>query len=233
MVGILYFELLYNQTGTPMKYLVYFLLLIGIISCQEEQLLIVEEQPDEALTIDEQLRDLVVSVAAHDGSFDDVVDNSSCFSIDFPYVCTYNGHEYPMNSRQSLEPWNKGDVLIPVFPVTITFANHLKAEVPDAETYKNLIALCASGDLFDEIINCVDLVYPISISTYDKVSSNFETLTLNHDKQTFETIVDFNENILVSVNYPIQIELENEVVLTIYSNDMLKNEILDIVPFCE
>lgn len=216
-----------------MKYLLGCLLFVFLFSCQKEELKIVDGEDVEAFAIDEQLKGLVVSVVAHDGSFDDVVDNASCFSIDFPYRCTYNGHQYPMNSIGDLEPWKKGDSLIPVFPIQITFANHIQAEVPNYEAFLTLIARCDNGELFNDIIGCVDLVYPVSIALYNPDSSNFETITFNSDKQSFETIVAFDEHVLVSVNYPIQIKLENEVVLTINSNDILKSEILDRIPFCE
>jgi hypothetical protein len=233
MVGILYFELLYKKITVAMKFVLSIMLICFAFACQKEELKIIGGDESEAYAMDQQLKGLVVSVVAHDGSFDDVVDRSSCFSIDFPYTCLYNGHQYPMNNLKDLEPWTKGDMLVPVFPVSITFANHIQAEVPNNEAFINLIERCANGELFDDIIGCVDLVYPISIAVYNSDSSNFETIIFNHDRETFENIIDFDENTLVSMNYPIQIKLENEVVLTIDSNEILKSQILDRIPFCE
>ena len=222
-----------TKIAKAMKYLMYFAFSVILVSCQKEELKIVDGTDEEAFAMDQELKGLMSSVVAHDGSFDDVVDRSSCFSIDFPYQCTYNGHEYPMNSVKDLEPWPDTANLNPIFPIDITFANYIQATVPNQQAFNNLKERCANGDLFDDIIGCVDIVYPISVSLYDPVTSDFETITFLHDKQTFQTIADFEEDLLVSINYPVQIILENEVVLTIQSNDILKNEILDRLPFCE
>lgn len=216
-----------------MKQLILFALCVTLLSCQKEELTIVDGQNEESLALDGQLKELVSSVAAHDGSFDDVVDRSPCFSIDFPYQCTYNGHQYPMNTINDLEPWNKGDVLIPVFPINITFANYIQATVPNYEAFSSLIQRCADGELFNDIIGCVDFVYPFSVALYNPNTSNFQTITLLHDKQTFESVYEIDEDLLVSINYPIQLILENDIVITIESNEVLKNEILNIVPICE
>ena len=234
MVGILSFlSCSIPKPPDAMKYLSYFFMILLLAACQKEELRIVDGTDEEAFAIDQELKDLMFSVVAHDGSFDDVVDNSSCFSIDFPYRCTYNGHEYPMNNVQDLEPWPVGANLMPVFPVNITFANYLQASVPDEKAFSFLQDRCANGDLFDDIINCVDIVYPVSVSLYNTATSDFETINFLHDKQTFQSMEDLDENVLISINYPVQIILENEVVLTIESNDILKDEILDRIPFCE
>lgn len=216
-----------------MKYFLYLMMLVMIAGCQKEELTVIEGQDDEAFNQDRQLKTLVMSVVSHDGSFDDIVDNSSCFSIDFPYTCYYKGFPYPVNSIDDLAIFKNGDYLIPEFPVNITFADYLQAEVPHEEAFNELIDQCANGLLFNEIINCVDIIYPVRISVYDPSTSSFETIVFDHDKQTFQAIVDFDENLIASIQYPIQLRMQNEVVLTINSNDALKSEILGMIPFCE
>lgn len=216
-----------------MKYLSYLLLILILAACQKEELKIVEGQEEESFVRDSQLKNLLVSVVAHDGSFDDVMDKSSCFSIDFPYICSYNGHAYPVDSAEDLAPFDAEDNLVPRFPITITYANHQKETIPDIDTFLKLINRCSNGELYNDAIGCVDIMYPVSVALYYPDSSDFETITFTHDKQTFETIFDFDENIIANINYPIEIKLENDVVLTITSNDILKSQILDIIPFCE
>ena len=216
-----------------MKYIVYFMMLVMIAGCQKEELTIVEGEDDEAFTDDRQLKSLLMSVVSHDGSFDDIVDSSSCFSIDFPYTCYYKGYPYPVNSIDDLAVFKNGDELIPKFPVNITFANYLQAEVPDVTAFNQLIDLCANGSLYNDIINCVDIIYPVRISVYDPSNSSFETIIFENDKQTFLSIEDFDVDRIASIQYPIQLRMQNEVVLTINSNDALKTEILSMIPFCE
>ncbi|NNF31105.1 MAG: hypothetical protein HKO61_06765 [Flavobacteriaceae bacterium] len=216
-----------------MKHLLYALMLMVLAGCQKEELTIIEGQDEEAFTQDRVLKNLIMSVASHDGSFDDIVDKSSCFSIDFPYVCFYNGYPYTVNSIEDLAPFQEGDKLIPEFPVNITFADYIQAEVPNEDAFNDLIAQCENGLLFNQSITCVDIVYPIRISIYNPDNSEFETISFTHDKQTFQSIEDFDASLIASIQFPIQIEMPNNVVLTINSNDVLKSEILDMIPFCE
>ena len=216
-----------------MKYLLYAMLLLFLAGCQKEEFTVIETPDDASFTQDNELKSLIMSVVAHDGSYDDIVDHSSCFSIDFPYTCYYNGQEYEVNSIEDLSGFNYGANLIPKFPITITFADYASLEVPNIKAFEELINLCANGTLFNDSITCVDISYPIDISLYNTVTSSFETISFLHDKQTFQSIEELDENLIASIQYPIEILLPNNVVLTIESNDVLKTEILSMIPICE
>jgi hypothetical protein len=208
-------------------------MLVVMAGCQKEELTVIEGTGEESFTQDRQLKNLIMSVASHDGSFDNVVDKSSCFSIDFPYTCYYYGQPYQVNSIEDLAPFKVGDDLIPKFPINITFANYIQAEVPNEEAFNELIDLCENGLLWNESITCVDIIYPVNISVYNPDNGNFETITFTHHKQTFQSIEGFDTNLIASIQFPIQIQLPNNVILTINSNDVLKSEILDMIPICE
>ncbi|MBX2827693.1 MAG: hypothetical protein KTR22_05995 [Flavobacteriaceae bacterium] len=217
-----------------MKNYVWVFALMLLVSCQEEEFQVIESQDEEQqLSQDDELLNLVKTVATHDGTFDDVVDESSCFSINFPYDCTANGVEYTVNSPQDLLPFTIYDDLIPKFPVTVTFADYRELEVPTYAALKNLIAQCQSGDIFDERITCVDLEYPVQLSVYDPVTTNFETLTFNHDRDTFTGIEFLNEDWIANISYPITIMLENGGAVAIESNEELKLQILAHIPICD
>jgi hypothetical protein len=208
-------------------------MLVLLAGCQKEELTVIEGAEDESFSQDMQLKSLLMSVASHDGSYDNVIDESSCFSINFPYTCYYNGQPYQINSIEDLAIFKVGDNLIPKFPIEITFANYIQAEVPNEDAFNGLIDQCMNGLLWNESITCVDIVYPVNISIYDPDNANFETITYIHDKQTFQSIEGFDTSMIASIQFPIQIQLPNNVVLTINSNDVLKTEILDMIPLCE
>ena len=87
-----------------MKYLLVFTALF-LLGCQKEKLEIIEAPDEEAsFLFDQQLTSLLKSVASHDGSFDDVIDNSSCFSIDLPYQIALNGETHNVNTIDDLLP---------------------------------------------------------------------------------------------------------------------------------
>jgi hypothetical protein len=215
-----------------MKKYVGLVLLVILAGCQKEEFEIVQDD-DQEIAQDGQLLRMVQTVATHDGSFDDVVDDSSCFSIDFPYICNFNGKLYPVNRASDLLPFSTYDNLVPEFPVNVTLANYLQVEVPNLEAFENLIAQCQNGDLFNDRITCIDLEYPVSLALFDSDSGDFETLVFNHDRDTFTGIGAIEDGWVASLNYPLEVTLESGALITITSNEQLKSEILNIIPLCD
>lgn len=215
-----------------MKKLLSLILLLGLMGCQEEQLTVVENQQEESLALDSQLVGLMKSVSSHDGSHDNVVDRSSCFSIDFPYVCNIDGVTYTVNSASDLKPFTVYDVLTPEFPVTITYLDHSKEVIENMETYQARIEQCEQGDLNNDAITCVDFNYPVTLALYHSDTASFETIVLNHDLDTFSTLEIFAEDTVANIEYPIVIYFQNGFSLEINSNNELKLEIIRYLNSC-
>lgn len=202
-------------------------------SCQKEEFTIVEDQEQKSFLDDLQLKGLMKSVASHDGSFDDLIDEASCFSIGFPYEIELNGSTHMLSSINDLTTIESMDLVQPVFPINITFSNYIGAVVTSAAGLEELRRLCANGQLFDDRITCVDFIYPISLALYHTEDSSFETIVLDHDKTTFLTIEDFEENTIARINYPVKIKIIDDVILTVSSDEQLKSQILNSIPLCD
>ncbi len=208
------------------------LLLVVIWSCQKEEFTIVEDQEQKSFLGDSLLKGLLQSVASHDGSFDDLIDASSCFSIGFPYEIVKDGRKHLISSINDLTWITEMDVVEPVFPMDISFANYTKTVVMNTADLQELKNGCANGQFFDDRITCVDFIYPLSLAVYNTGDSSFETIILDHDKTTFLTIQNFEENTLASINYPIEIKINDDVILTVSSDEQLKSQILNSIPLC-
>ena len=215
-----------------MKILWSLVLVMVLMSCQEEQLTVVEDQEEAPLALDSQLVGLMRSVSSHDGSLDDVVDRSSCFSIVFPYVCSIEGVEYEVNSELDLQPFTEYDVLTPIFPITIAYLDHSREVIEDLETYQERIAQCADGSLNNDAIVCVDFEYPVTLALYHSDIANFETIVLNHDLDTFSALELFSDDTIANIEYPILISFPNGGYIEINSNNELKLEIIRYLNSC-
>lgn len=217
-----------------MKGLYMLLFLMLLVGCQEEELTIVEEQQDieSAAALDAQLRGLVQSVASHDGSHDDIVDKSSCFSINFPYQVYFNGEPYQINSISDFAPFGEDDEIIPIFPITITYTDYESMEMTSENQFQAEVDKCNAQELFDDKVTCVDLVYPVRLAIYDADNTNFETVVLDHDRLTFVSLNDIPESVIVSLNYPVELVWENGAVVKLMDNEDLRSEILDAVAIC-
>lgn len=217
-----------------MKNVALFLLLIMLASCQNEDLTVIENIDDNTAVaaLGVNLRDLVQQVTTHDGSFDNVVDESSCFSIKFPYVCFFNGEPYGVTSEFDLLVFTEYDELVPEFPVTIVFGDHTEVTVENEQEFNAWILQCSSGTLPQEFIACVDLVYPFNVAVYDPNTTDFETLTMDSDKRVYESIETLTGETLISMNFPIDVQLHNGNFVSITSNEALQTQIISAISNC-
>ena len=213
------------------KYLVLILALVAI-ACQKEELTVVQEQEQTSFLADRQLVGLIKSVSSHDGSFDDNVDQSSCFSINFPYAVLLNGEKVTITSINDLLIIKPLDEVIPIFPIAITTANYIELEVANQVVFNNYAISCANGLMYDDRITCVDFNYPISLSIYNQDDTTFETITYNHDKETFEGLEIFEEGTIATIKFPVSVKMLDSTTVSIGSNQQLKSRILQMLNIC-
>lgn len=216
-----------------MKNFLMLLLLIILASCQKEELTIVESQEENSFLQDLQLTNLIKAVASHDGSFDDIVDRSSCFSINFPYQVNYNNEVISINSINDLNYLDPNISVRPIMPISISLADYSEVAINSLDTYFEYINKCELGELYNNRIVCTDFIYPIEIATFDKDSNIFETLTIGHDKDNFTSISSFENNILASFNFPIVLFDENGNSTSIIDNQKLKSFLQTIAAACD
>jgi hypothetical protein len=209
------------------------LILLCCIGCQEEELTIVQSEEQNSFLQDSELKLLLQGVSCHDGSYDDLVDQSSCFSINFPYQVLLNNETHNINSVDDLLAISEEDKVVPLFPILLTYATYEQLEINSEQELIAQITQCNTGELFNNRITCLDMVYPININLYNQDSSNFETVVFDHDKKTFQSIASYDNSQLASIVFPIFITTHSGEVLSISSNELLKNKILSEVPFCE
>ncbi|MGK0386749.1 MAG: outer membrane protein assembly factor BamE (lipoprotein component of BamABCDE complex) [Patiriisocius sp.] len=233
MVGLFNTKLFYMKYKSMKNLFLALLILFCCLGCQEEKLTIVQSEEQASFLQDSELKLLVQGVSSHDGSYDDVVDQSSCFSINVPYEILLNNATHTINSVEDLLAISKEDEVIPIFPIIITYATYEQLEINGAQQLLAQITQCETGVLFNDRITCVDMVYPININLYNPETSDFETVVFDHDKKTFQSIASYANNQLASIKFPISITIATGEELSISTNEMLKNQILSQVPFCK
>jgi hypothetical protein len=211
-----------------MKNLFLIVLILGsILSCQEEELKIVQPDNEASFLQDTQLKSLLQGVSSHDGSFDNVIDQASCFSINIPYQILLNNEPHAIHSIEDLIPISENDIVSPIFPITITYATHSQQEISSSQMLQEQISQCETGALFNDRITCVDIIYPININLYNPETRDFETVIFDHDKKTFQSIASYADNQLASITFPISIAIQTGKEVLISSNNILKTQILE------
>lgn len=207
-----------------------FLILLTLISCQDEIIDISSSNESEVLQSNSQLVNFISNVTANDGSVDDVLDGSSCFSIQLPVTVSANNItiviEDEVDIQQLEELLNSFDVELDfLFPITIILNDYSEIVLENEDQLFNLIDGCADFD--DDIIDCVDFVYPLSFSVFDIDFNLVETLIIQDDEALYDFLESLEEdaNLIVSINYPLPLVYSNGEILEINSNDELVSAI--------
>jgi hypothetical protein len=215
-----------------LKYL-YLLTAFILLGCQQEELEILEApQENASFLFDEKLTSLILAVTAHDGSFDDVVDQGSCFSIDLPYAIELNGEAHQVNTIEDLLPIQPSDIIVPIYPINLNFADYRQQEIVTNAEFLSLISACENNLLFNERIACIDFEFPINIQVYNTELSSFETVIFDHDKKTFESIVSYSQDELAAISFPINMINTTGEVLLVNSKAELKGLISNEASVC-
>ncbi|NNE03181.1 MAG: hypothetical protein HKN52_08440 [Eudoraea sp.] len=225
------------------KFSVYSLLFMAtlmVTSCQEE----FEELPiqDEQQTImaSSSTAKLIENTSANDGSFDNIVDGASCFALQFPYTVEVNGIQIIIDSREDLhlieeifdELEDDIDLLEIVFPITITYADFSELVINNKEELRELAAECVEGG-GDDDIECIDFVYPITLFTFDINEVQTGTVTVNSDEEMRRFFEGLDEDDLISIQFPVTLELYDGTKMTVYNNAELALAIENAKEACD
>lgn len=215
-----------------------FLFIFG--GCQDESEEITLPPSAEVILPNSPLVDLVKKITLNDGSSDNILDNSSCFSLVLPVTISANGQELRINSEDDFElvervfdeVENNDDSLIIFFPVTIILANHTTMAINDQEALEDIIDECSEGGS-DEDIECVDFKYPITFTLYDSDNQVPGMLTVNNDEELFELFDGLDNDHLISLKFPTTIVLWDGSEVIVNDNNKMEDVIENAIGHCD
>lgn len=211
-----------------LNYVMYSSLLIialSFIACQEEFEEPFAEESQEAITANSVAAELLERTVSHDGSFDNIIDGSSCFGISFPYTVNVNGLDITIDSKEDLQLVEEifdaleddTDILNIIFPITITLADFTEVTINDVEDLREIAKDCIEGG-DDDDIECIDFVYPIKFFTFDSNNERTGEIIVNSDKEFRRFFAELGENGLVSIDYPVTLKKSDGTEVVVNSN---------------
>ena len=200
------------------------------ISCQKEEREVVGSETDSNTPLELELVEVIKKVVLHDGSFDDIVDTSNCFSINIPYSIFVNNEKIAITSADQYAQLTESDEIEIQYPITITSSDHSQTTLNDQRELEDLKITCS---MIDDDIECIDFVYPFEISTFSSTTNQFSTLEIIHDTMLFGVISDNTTETSISINYPINLRLHNGQFHSAAHNTDLHNAILNQSSVCD
>ncbi len=226
------------------KFTVVFLICITFFlftSCNNEEITNNSPEEDSVLGANSSLANLMLNTTANDGSADDIIDLASCLEIELPVTVQVNGIEIIIDSEEDyeqieaiLEAYSDDlDSITIQFPITIITSDYSEITIESEDALEELVASCDEDNSNEDIIECIDFQYPISISIYNSDFQVLETVTINNDIELYYFIEDLEGGLLASLNFPITMVLANGETLEVNSNQELEEAIENAEDTCD
>jgi hypothetical protein len=201
---------------------------LSFTACQNEYEEINTGEEPQAITANSSTANLIQRTSTNDGSYDNIVDGTSCFEINFPYTVEVNGLVLTIESKEDIEQIevifdsidDDENLLDILFPVTVTAGDFSEITVNSYEDLRELAAECKEGG-DDEDIECVDFVYPMTLFTFNVNLEQTSTIEVESDRELRLFFKDLGEDSLISFDFPITLKLYDETTISIESNQEL------------
>ncbi|WP_420319777.1 hypothetical protein [Flagellimonas sp.] len=209
-------------------------LTVMISSCREEESVLIEGPQEDTLKANSTVANLLQNTATKDGSHDNIIDNASCVTVQFPVTVTANGVEITVDSDSDLDDIedvfdefdDDSDILEIAFPITITLADFTEVVIANASELESFVDDCVGENEFDDDIECADIKYPVTASVFNSSNEIIDTISVSNDETLYKFIDDLDEDDIVSVNFPITVILFDGTEVQASNLDALEN-ILD------
>jgi peroxiredoxin len=216
-----------------------FVIFFMIFSCQEEKNEIIQNN-EEAISSTSPLTKLITRVVQNPSSEDNILDNSSCFSVRLPVTVTVNSQVITLNSDadyQNVENAinaysNDDDIIYFSYPITIVYENFSSAIINNYNELHDAIENCEVEDGFDEI-DCISINFPVSINVYNSNNQVANTVTLQSNSAMYNFLDNLEDNVFVAIVYPISVTNSNGQNVLIASNSELENFIESSIDDCD
>ncbi len=208
------------------KILCRLVVIAGLLGCQESGE--VTFSPEIDFTPGTPLASFIENMALKDGSYDNVLDNSSCISINLPIQVVVNDQSVNVQSLSDIQtvesilneqPFDFDNIQL-TFPLTVSFSDYSEQVVSNLEALDQIRSGCQEGGL-DQDFECVDLVYPVRVDRYDSQNQRAEIVELNSDEETYRFISDLGSETVASLSYPLDVQLSDASTQSVASSEEL------------
>ena len=214
----------------------FFLLLVLILlntSCRKEESVFEGTTPEDRLLAGSNVSNLLIRTTMNDGSKDNILDNASCFSVKLPANVLVNGTSLELTTVEDYdlirdlfdENNNDDDVVEIVYPATLIFSDFTEEVVSNTTEFEAYVASCGGENQDDEDIECVDIVYPVSISLFNTLTESIESATVANDRGFSNLLSNLNSNDVVTINFPVSLILSDGSVVETQNIAQLENTI--------
>ncbi len=217
--------------------------LVLLSSCQKEENIVIDKpNNDEKISASSQLTALMFRVSQNPTSIDNVLDRSSCVSVNLPVGVFINGVLVSVGGTNGISYQEVQNIInsYPIaptivmdFPISVKHQDHSVQQISSQIQMNQVLSNCSDDDGLDEI-DCININYPITIASYNTNTQVATTITIQNNQQLFAFLTNgLGSGILANINYPISISSSDNQNNVITSNSELENFIENSIDDCD
>lgn len=227
------------------QFLAFFLLVVItliLFSCQKEVIEISSSQEEEIkLTTNSTLTTLITQTVTNDGSIDNIIDQANCLEVKLPVFVVVNGTGVEINSiedyqviEEIFDRFNDDIDRIDIqYPIKIVTNEFTEIEIDNENELKELVSTCKGENEKDDDIECIDFVYPISISVFNTDFDILDTKTVNNDANLYVFLQNLDASTIANIKYPITLIKADDTLILVNNNKELQEAIIDAADSCD
>lgn len=195
-----------------MKQLYFLLFILFLWSCQTEEFFESVEE-NTSLSSQSELSNLISRLNQNPTAFDDFIDNSNSFSLEFPFEVTVNSENtFIIEEFDDYQPLIdelstlSEDYTITIgFPVEISLPNYESLNV-QSESELEAIEANVEGSIE---INCLEYNFPLDVNIFDVENSLTDRRSIQNKAQFFNLIQNLKQNNgFYQIVYPVTISID-------------------------
>lgn len=218
-----------------------------VLSCLFALLLFSCQDETEKITLNSEnsfsktspLSSLIKRVAQNETTIDNVLDNTSCFSVKLPVGLTVDSqYQYVSTASQYSDvediknaSGSDDDIVHFTFPITLVYPDFHEVVVATQYQYDAILAQCGNGNGFNEIA-CIDFNYPITINIYNINNQVASSITIESNGQLYNFINNLTSGEIVGIVFPLTLTKSGGMSVTVNSNSQLETQIDNVIDDC-
>ncbi len=198
-------------------------------SCSDDENVLENPPVEDSITEGSDIATLIQRAAIEDRSFDDFIDLADCLSINLPLTITINDISITINDENDYDDVialitklnNKFDLEI-VYPIVITLSDYTQIVINSEDELIPYVEACQE---MDNDIPCIEFVFPLSFSIYNIEFELIDTIEINSNEELYFFIGNIEAGTLVSLNFPVMMQLQNGDNVEVNNNTELQDAI--------
>ena len=224
----------------PWTYILNTVLLAALlIACQQEFENVTPIDEEQSFTAESLSLELLGAVTMLDGSSDNILDGASCLLIRLPVSLSIADQHIEVTTTEDFivvqtalqSARLTSDHINYDYPLTFTTWDYQTITVINDDEWEDWVDQC-ENDGSDDDIECIDINYPITASTYNPNTELANTYTFNDDRGLHLFLAQLADEIILSFKYPITLLTSTDNTIEINSNTALETTIISFADSC-